>query len=62
MRYSLKHRYDVNYISSNKLKAFSFNTPKQALIFIKELYEKVYHTDLTFPEFMYEFKLIRGVK
>ena len=62
MTYSLAHRYDVNYISSNKLRSFSFNTPKQALNFIKELYEKVYHTDLTFPEFMYEFKLIRSVK
>jgi len=62
MKYSLAHRYDVDYISSNKLKALSFNTPKEALNFIKELYEKVYNTDLTFPEFMYEFKLIRGVK
>jgi hypothetical protein len=59
MKYSLKHRYEVDYISALKLRSLSFNTPKQALNFIKELYEKVYHTDLTFPEFMYEFKLVK---
>tara|TARA_R100001369_G_scaffold7341_1_gene18506 strand:- start:698 stop:913 length:216 start_codon:yes stop_codon:yes gene_type:complete len=56
-KYSLTYKYNCERVDRNysKIEPIFFNTSKEALDYLTNYYDKI-NTDLTFPEFMDEWK------